>query len=353
MPNPPSRWPAKRSSDGERHASRDCRPAHPGCEVARCGAWLRPGRHEPDVAAVGALVAHDAVDHGDRRAVGREARARDLERRLPDRARRSRGAVDEVELGDPVVVGAGAFRRFRGERLAVGRPVVVVDVEAGRRDGAHGAGRHVGDGDALDLGMLFDDAGVALVGRQGARLLRGPFDEEEGDRLAVRRPAQIVELSFDLRHRARRLVAAAAARRRDPDLELSGLAGVRQKGHRGAVRREDGSPLAMRARVRRRRQAPHGPRCHFRDANRAEAFVALAVLDLLGPGGPRPVVRDRDVVELADGPERGEDGVDGGLRRGRGRCGRLQEERREQADVQAQPPGHPGSDPCGVRPRSS
>ncbi len=223
-------------------------PAHSRRQVARRATG---GRHLPDVAAVGALVAHDPVDDGDGAAVGREPRARDLKRRLPDRARLAGGGIHDVELGHPVVVGPRAGGRLRGERLPIGGPVVVVDEEARGRDQARLSRRQIRDRDALDLRALLDGPGVPGIRDQGAGLLRRPLDEEKRHGLARRRPAQLLELALH----ARELPGGAAGRRGDPDLELAGA--CRRPREMRSIARPARRPARSRGGAGRRRR-PRG-----------------------------------------------------------------------------------------------
>ena len=259
-----------------------------------------------DVAAVGALVRHDPVDHGDGLAVRREAGAGELEGRIPDRPGGARGAIHDVELGDPVVVGAGALRGLGGEGLAVGRPVIVVDIKVRRRGERDLSGRGVRHGDALGLDLLLDDPGIARVRDEGAGLVRRALDEEEGDGFSVRRPARIVELALD----AGQLPGCAPGGRSEPDLDLAGRSRVREKGDPPAVRREHGALFLVRLPVRGGRERPGLSAGDLAHPDPAQPLGAFGVADLLGPRGPDSVGRDRDRVEAAHGVERVEDGVE-------------------------------------------
>ena len=64
------------------------------------------------------------------------------------------------------------------------------------------AGREIDDRDPLLLDDVADDAGVGLVGDEGAGALRRAGDEQDGELLAVRRPVRLRELSLDVRHAA-------------------------------------------------------------------------------------------------------------------------------------------------------
>ncbi len=267
-------------------------------------------RHDPDVPAGRAEVAHETVDHGDRLAVGRPTRTGDLQRRLPDRSGRAAVRGDRVELRDPVVVGARALRRGGGEALAVRRPVVLVDVEIG---GAHlpraSAPGRVHDGDALLFDLLFDDAGVELVGDQGAGLLRRALDEQERDRAAVRRPVEVAELACD----ARDLPGRAAVGRSDVDLELPFLVRIGEKGQALAVGRPGDAELAMEAAVPRRGDALGlSARGRSRPDRRVAGIPRGLVFDRLDPGHPRAVGRDLRGGEALYVAEGVEDRIDGG-----------------------------------------
>ena len=111
---------------------------------------------------------------------------------------------DGIELGDPPVVVADAMRGRGGERLAVGRPVVFVDVEVGGRNLADGAGGGIDNRDALLVNLLFDHAFVGSFGLERPGHARRILGEEHGDRFAVGRPARMRQISGQAGELARR-----------------------------------------------------------------------------------------------------------------------------------------------------
>ena len=113
-------------------AKRGGRAAQAGRQVARLRASVL--RHDEDVSAVGAGVAHQAFDEGDPAAVRAEGRLADLQGRRMHDARRPRVRVDGEQLRDPPVVIARPMGARRRHRAAVGTPVVFVEEEVWRRD---------------------------------------------------------------------------------------------------------------------------------------------------------------------------------------------------------------------------
>ena len=101
---------------------------------------------------------------------------------------------NRVELGDPPVVVADAMRGGGGESLAVGRPVVFVDVKVGGRDLAGNTGSGIDNRDALFEDLLFHNALVGSFGLERAGHTRRIFGEEYGNRFAVGRPARMSEI---------------------------------------------------------------------------------------------------------------------------------------------------------------
>src|SRR5438034_1050508 len=92
------------------------------------------GGHHVDVAPGDALVTHEAADVRDARAVPRPARRGDLQMRSYESGQRAALRIEQVEFGDPPVVITGAARGRDRETLAVGRPIVFVDVQIGRAE---------------------------------------------------------------------------------------------------------------------------------------------------------------------------------------------------------------------------
>ncbi len=107
-----------------------------------------------------------------------------------------------VELRDPPVVFAGGIGGDVGEGFGVGRPIELVDVEAGGRDdGRRGrlGSAGIGYGDALDLNAIFsDDAGGRLHGRECAGGTGSVFNVEEGDGFSVGRKGRRMDVAFQI-----------------------------------------------------------------------------------------------------------------------------------------------------------
>ncbi len=80
--------------------------------------------------------------------------------------------------------------------LAVGRPVVLVDVGVGRRDLSELACREIDDGKALLEKRILYLAGCGSFRDEGAGSTRGVFGEEDSDGFAIGRPTRIGEESF-------------------------------------------------------------------------------------------------------------------------------------------------------------
>ena len=155
----------------------------------------------------------------DRPAVGRPARPGDLQRRPPDRPRRTIVRTHDVELRRPVVVRAGTFHRFGGERLSIRRPVIVVNVEIRWADFTHISRRWIDDSDSLLLNHVSHDAGVGFVSDQGAGLLRRAGDKQHGELPAVWRPQRMRELAD---HRGQSVRRPAAFAIEYPNLPVIG-----------------------------------------------------------------------------------------------------------------------------------
>ena len=224
--------PATFSPNVMRSARRPCERRHRrfqiGRDVARRAAG---GGNDEEIAAGRAFIAHQSFDEGDRLAVRRPARLGDLQLRRVDRPHGRRGDVDDVQLRDPVVVVARSRRGLGHELLAVRRPVEVVDVHVRRRDDADFLRRHVDDGHALFVDVLLDRPDRARHRHQRSRGARGILDEEERDRLAVRRPLRLGEIAAHVRDAHRR-----AADMRHENLPLI-LAAVADGGQRLRVGR--------------------------------------------------------------------------------------------------------------------
>src|SRR6185312_16298246 len=237
-------------------------------------AWSDVNRHaafgvdDPDIAASGALVAHQAADKGDVLAVGGPAGNGDLQavhvagNSLGGKhgaGLRADGVVVDVnrsspELRDPPVV----FSRRVGSDVAdffrTWGPAKLVDMQREGRKPASDSAGNIHTIKALHFDAVFaDDAGPRLHRIECAGRARGIFDEQESDRLAIRRPCGLLEESGDVGQ----LLRFAAGFRPQINLRLARLFFLAGAG-RGVSQ-----PLSI--------GRPHG--CSVRAARRADDFV--------------------------------------------------------------------------------
>ncbi len=264
------------------------RSLHAGREVA--GLAARGGDDE-DVAARRALVAHDPGDERDRLAVRRPARHGDLKRGLENGASLARRGADDAKFGDVPVGVARTRRGSGGEILAVGRPVVFVNVEVGGRNLADAARCDVRDGKPLLVDALLDHAGVLRHGLERPGGARRVLGEQEGDGLAVGRPARVGEKPLEARQLARR----ASGKLGDVELALALFCGVGKKGQTAAVGRpgdvEFGAGAGGDA---SRRRGGVSEVCDVNSGISADFFA-----ETLHPGNARAVRRNRHLGEPA------------------------------------------------------
>ena len=94
-----------------------------------------------------------------------------------------------VELRDVPVGVAGAVGRGCHPTLAVGRPVVFVDVHVGGSDLRQRVRREIDRGEALFVNLVADDSGERCHGLQGAGHAGHAFDEEQGELGSIGRKA--------------------------------------------------------------------------------------------------------------------------------------------------------------------
>ena len=230
---------------------------------------------------------------------GDEARAGDLERRLPDRARRRpcrrprRRARRPSSCSVPEPCAASAAKR-----RAVGRPVVVVDVEirAARPPGPSRSRRR------RRRCAAPRSSPRRRPSRACARRAR-PVScvEPSTKRKAIDRPSGDQRRSASWPLTFVSSLRRAARGRRDPDLDCPAL----PASERNAIALPSGEKAALLARVGLPSAPPSDaaaspPASAGRDGERAERSRPVRVL------GPSPttrrasVGRDRDVVEVAD-----------------------------------------------------
>ena len=161
-----------------------------GCDIDGRPAILA---NYEEVAAGDRLVAHQATDVGDPFAVPRPAWRGHLQRRFEKRAHRAGRRIHPIEFGNPPVVVARPVRRGDDELAAVGGPVVLVDVQVGRAERPDRAAVDRDHGQPLFIDRRGQVPGVAAERIERAWQLGGSLGIEEGDALAVGRPARRIE----------------------------------------------------------------------------------------------------------------------------------------------------------------
>ena len=149
----------------------------------------------------------------------------DLQLGLVNGLHQAGGNVERGEFGEPPIVVAIAEGGADDEFLAVGRPIVFVDVSVGGRELAELARREIDDGETLLVEGVLDFAGGMLLGNERASGFGHILGEENGDGFCVGGPGGGLQKAFD----ARELARGAACGGRDVELELATLFGVREK----------------------------------------------------------------------------------------------------------------------------
>ena len=356
-------------ADQHRARRRPAQPARRDLDAGReVDQRATGGGHRVDVAAGGALVAHQAADEGDPRGIRRPARQRDLQ--PVQRAAGGVGRIDQhggggidlcglhVEPGDPPVVVARRRRGGIGDVRAVRRPVELVGVHAGGRQLMQRAAGDVEAGHALHLDAADADLAGGPLGRgHRAGVAGGACDIEEAERLAVVGPLQRAHVAFQ-RGQPRRCGAAAGVGQVDVVLHHPGAGEVDVAvGDEGEV-----------ARVRRPRDAGFGAaaRCGRRTHAARMAAVGVGHLDrrlVVAPDHPGelPAVRrDRGGLDRLRLAQFGQHLLDARVHRGRvgEGVGRQRQAQQRKGSDQVRALGHerfrPGESVkpttrCGVR----
>ena len=250
-----------------------------------------------DIAADRAEIAHQAADIGNRLAVRRHAREIELRRRFGDLANRAGGRIDRVERCHPPIVVAIAQRGAGDKAMAIGCPIIFVDVATGGRHRFDGIGSaRAGDienGDAPLVIMLADLADLANAGLSGTGFLLRAERDEQGNALAIGGKARGRGDAGDRRHG----VKIVAARR----FERHALVAPRQEGEPTVAAERQIGIVAIGARIDRRDDPPIGCRT-FDD----RIMVAAATLDA---GDDLAIGRQREIVIVMNrGGKRGRGG---------------------------------------------
>ena len=232
--------------------------------LAQVAGLASVGRNDPHIAARRALVAHQPADKGDRLAIRRPARHRNLQPvqrtgHLRGRQNCLRLAVKRlgVQLCHPPVVLSRRIGSHVSQGLRIRRPIEFIHVQiGGRRLGGRCRRGCIGIGHrhALNLHVILaDHAGPGLHGRQRSRGPRGPCYIEECDLLPVRRESRRLFVSFQLRQPLRR---AAVETRKIEIVLIAGMRAIGKEGQRLRVRLpRDFTLLAMLVRLGCRRDA--------------------------------------------------------------------------------------------------
>src|SRR5260370_35925990 len=104
------------------------------------------------------FIAHQAFNEGDKFTIWRPPRSRHLKRRFVDGCGVARRDVDLVNLRDPPVVVPWTWSGSCYERLVVGSPIVIVDVEILRRNLVQLARGNVQNSNPLIMNRGIDNA---------------------------------------------------------------------------------------------------------------------------------------------------------------------------------------------------
>src|SRR6266511_1767909 len=175
------------------------------------------------VAAVKSFVAHQAFDEGNRLAIGRPTRNRDLKSRFVNRCGITLFDVDCVNLRDPPIVIARSRGCCYHECFVVWRPIVIVDVEIFRRNLAKLTGGNIQNSDPLIMNRTVDDASRCRSSHQGAATARA-FDVEKCNLFPIARPTRSSSVSV----KVRKLFGIGTVRPHTPELALLSLTATRK-----------------------------------------------------------------------------------------------------------------------------
>src|SRR5436305_2069646 len=204
--------------------------------------WMRttmgcflPGSRLPDgacrdsekVPAMKSFVAHQSFDECDRLAITRPAWNRDLKRSFVDGRGVTVCDVDRVNLSDPPIVVARSRCRRCDERLVVGGPIVIVDVEILRRNLAQLPIGDIENCDPLVMNCGVDHAGRRRRGHEWAAATRA-FDIEKGNLFAIMRPTGPRSVSIEVG----KLFGIGTIGFHTPELALRSLSGARKNRER-------------------------------------------------------------------------------------------------------------------------
>ena len=138
-------------------------------------------RNNVDVAARGSLVAHQAFDEGDVLAVGRDMGLGNLPFGSVNLTHLTGLRIDAIELCDIPICIAGAVGGGCDPALAVGSPIVFIDVDIGRRDLCQRVRRKIDRRQALLVHFVIDHACERGHGLERPGDPRHAFDEQQSE----------------------------------------------------------------------------------------------------------------------------------------------------------------------------
>ena len=190
------------------------------------------GRHQKNVAADRAKVAHQAFNECDGFSVRRPRRKINLERRFVDGLHQAGCGVEDGKVGDPPIVVAITERGGDDKVEIVRRPVIFVDIGVGGRDLAKLAGGDIDESEALFEEGVLDFAGFGSFGDERSGGARGIFRKENGDGFAVRRKFWRGQKAFHIGQALGGLAGCGL----QIQLQLAGFGGVGEEGEAAAVR---------------------------------------------------------------------------------------------------------------------
>ncbi len=205
---------------------RDCRGRRINfrSQIARCTAR---NRHDKNITAGWALVAHQAFDECHALAIGRNTWSCDLKLRRVDVMHLSRARLDAVKVRNVPVCVAGAMGRRSDPGLPVRSPVVFIDVHVGRSDLSQRVRGEIDGRNPLLIDVTSHYPSQWSHRLQRPRRSRHSIDKENRELRPVRRKTGSVGISLEIRA----LDWCGGVNRCGPQLRRGGVGGQVGKEH--------------------------------------------------------------------------------------------------------------------------